>query len=112
MNITRLTLSIALLSSAAAFANSEVVETTCSADCTHESSVVAEVAQETSIDDIVRQAELDFDLTDTESVELRSRLDQEGVNADVATIVADIRTKNSEATAVEEKAAEVAEVMI
>jgi hypothetical protein len=119
MNITRLTLSVTLLLSVAAIsAHDEVTSTPCSHGCEHhvsvpavETEVTLEAAVKTvSVDDLVETATNDFNLTATEVAELRTRLEAD-LSADIATIVAEIRTAAVEAEAAQ-KAAEVAEVMI
>jgi hypothetical protein len=119
MNITRLTLSVTLLLSVAAIsAHNEVTSTPCSHGCEHHVSVPAvetEVAPEAvvktvSVDDLVETAKNDFNLNEAEVTELRARLEAD-ITADIAAIVAEIRTAAVEAQAAT-KAAEVAEVMI
>jgi len=102
MNITRFALSIALLFSVA----SASAESTCSHDCTHSSVSTDKVC---SIDAVIAQATEDFNLTDAEATSLRTRLETDE-NADIAAIVAEIRTQISEATA-EQKTAEVTELI-
>lgn len=89
MNITRFTLSIALLFS--------VNYITAHEGCEHKA-VSAEITsvETVSLQDIVKQAVEDFDLTNDEVTELTARLEATGENADVAAIVAEIRTENAE----------------
>jgi acetolactate synthase small subunit len=103
MNIARFALSITLLASVASISAHE--------GCQHASESVetTTVAATTSIADIVKQATEDFNLTDAEITELTARLEAAGEDADVAAIVAEIRTENSVTT--EQKTAEVTELI-
>lgn len=113
MNITRYTLSAALLLSvASASAHDEVTNTPCSHGCTHSSVTVeaVEAVKTVSIDEVLEAAQKDFDLTDAEVAQLRTRLEA-NQDADIAAIVAEIRTAQADAQAAE-KTAEVAQDMI
>ncbi len=105
MNIARFTLSIVLLTSVASMsAHEEVTTTTCEHGCDHSSTPV-DASKTVSIDTTIEQAVKDFELTDAEATELRTRLEAAGEDADVAVIVAEIRTENSAAEVKQEEVA-------
>jgi hypothetical protein len=118
MNITRNTLSIALLLSVAfVSAHDEVTNTPCPHGCDHSSvSVEAVVAPEAvtktvSIDEIIATATQEHNLNDAEVAQVRTRLEAD-VNADISAIVSEIRAAAQAEAEAAQKTAEVTQVMI
>lgn len=98
MNITRLALSITLLTSVASLSAHEEVTptaTTCDHTCNH-----------TPVADKVKQAIQDFDLTEDEAAELTKYLEETQTDdLDIAAIIAEMRTECSATTEQQETAA-------